>query len=264
MRGVIALAAAISLPETLANGSPFLQRSLIIFLTFSVILVTLVVQGLTLPIVIRALGIGGSADTQRSTAEARRLVIRSALAYLGRMQDASPEFAEIDQDIARHYTQRMATLGSDRQEPNPQDVIKQARYLDVSRQLLNVERETALRLRTEGRISNEALREIERDLDLSVVRLNTMQRPPQLTGVPRCAPTEDLILFGCWSKPIIPQHLRRPWQFLSPADWTGSNLRATNPAPLDFATRSTQQQFHFARTASPACRLVGGPHNCIA
>ena len=57
MRGVLALAAAISLPETIADGSPFPHRDLIIFLTFSVILVTLVLQGLTLPSVIRALGL---------------------------------------------------------------------------------------------------------------------------------------------------------------------------------------------------------------
>jgi CPA1 family monovalent cation:H+ antiporter len=60
MRGVVALAAAISLPEVLADGSPFPQRNLILFLTFSVILVTLVLQGLTLPPLIRALGLAGA------------------------------------------------------------------------------------------------------------------------------------------------------------------------------------------------------------
>ena len=72
MRGVIALAAAVSLPQSLLNGSPFSKRSLIIVLTFSVILVTLVLQGLTLPTVIRALGLGGAGDAERSTREARR------------------------------------------------------------------------------------------------------------------------------------------------------------------------------------------------
>ena len=71
---VIGLAAAISCPSR-ADGSPFSKRSLIIVLTFSVILVTLVVQGLTLPMVIRALGLGGAEDAERSIREARRLVI---------------------------------------------------------------------------------------------------------------------------------------------------------------------------------------------
>ncbi len=61
MRGVVSLAAAIALPATLANGAPFTQRNLIIFLTFIVILVTLVLQGLTLPPLIRALGLAGAA-----------------------------------------------------------------------------------------------------------------------------------------------------------------------------------------------------------
>ena len=57
MRGVIALAAAIALPQALADGSPFPQRNLIVFLAFCVILVTLVLQGLTLPWVVRILGV---------------------------------------------------------------------------------------------------------------------------------------------------------------------------------------------------------------
>src|SRR2546423_8402620 len=59
MRGVIALAAALALPQVLSDGSPFPRRNLIIFLTFCVILVTLVGQGLSLPAVIRALGLAG-------------------------------------------------------------------------------------------------------------------------------------------------------------------------------------------------------------
>jgi monovalent cation/hydrogen antiporter len=69
MRGVIALAAAIALPQTLADGSPFPQRDLIVFLAFSVILVTLVLQGLTLPWVVRILGV---ADTAGPNVEGSR------------------------------------------------------------------------------------------------------------------------------------------------------------------------------------------------
>ncbi len=57
MRGVIALAAAISLPEMLDNGTPFPQRDVLIFLTFCAILFTLVAQGLSLPFFIRKLGL---------------------------------------------------------------------------------------------------------------------------------------------------------------------------------------------------------------
>src|SRR4030095_8603695 len=79
MRGVISLAAAMALPHTLANGAPFEQRQLIIFLAFSVILVTLVLQGLTLPPLIRALGLAGAPGRNTEEEEARRVILETAL-----------------------------------------------------------------------------------------------------------------------------------------------------------------------------------------
>ena len=162
MRGVIALAAAISLPQTLANGSPFPQRSLIIFLTFCVILVTLVVQGLTLPVLVQALGLSSAAGAGDVTA-ARRMVLEAALEHLG----APATQHSVDADIAQHYRERLANLHESSEQYE--------RYLHVSRELLGVERETALRLRREGQISDEALRAIERELDLSSIRLDPAQ-----------------------------------------------------------------------------------------
>jgi NhaP-type Na+/H+ or K+/H+ antiporter len=80
--GVLALAAALSLPETLADGTAFPQRDLIIFLTFCVILVTLVLQGLTLPPLIRALGLAGATGHKEEEEEARRTMIEAAMVYL--------------------------------------------------------------------------------------------------------------------------------------------------------------------------------------
>ena len=77
MRGVLALAAAMSLPQTIEDGSPFPHRDLIVFLTFCVILVTLVFQGLTLPVLIRMLGLAEPSGPKREEQEARRLVLRS-------------------------------------------------------------------------------------------------------------------------------------------------------------------------------------------
>ncbi len=71
MRGVLGLAAALSIPGTLADGRAFPGRDLILFLTFSVILVTLVLQGLTLPLLIRFLGLGGADEDHREEACAR-------------------------------------------------------------------------------------------------------------------------------------------------------------------------------------------------
>ena len=82
MRGVLALAAAISLPTALENGDPFPQRNLIIFLTFCVIFATLVLQGLTLPAVIRKLGlaVGGAYNLEEQ--QARMLILNTVLEYL--------------------------------------------------------------------------------------------------------------------------------------------------------------------------------------
>ncbi|HET9696377.1 MAG TPA: Na+/H+ antiporter, partial [Terriglobales bacterium] len=78
MRGVISLAAALSLPQMIA-GRPFMQRNIIIFLAFSVILVTLVLQGLTLPPLIRALGLAGVGGTDEEEKEARQAILQAAL-----------------------------------------------------------------------------------------------------------------------------------------------------------------------------------------
>ena len=86
MRGVLALAAAMSLPETIADGSPFPHRDLIVFLTFCVILVTLVFQGLTLPSLIRILGLAEPAGPKPEEQEARRLVLQAAQARLEDMR----------------------------------------------------------------------------------------------------------------------------------------------------------------------------------
>lgn len=172
MRGVIALAAAISLPQTLSSDAPFPHRSLIIFLTFSVILVTLVLQGLTLPAVIRALGLGGSSRPHTREEEARRLVLERALQRLKqRREEDKPEFADTYDDLAQHYRERLASVnGQVDEDVNPQQY---QRYLALSREMLEVERQAALDLRNQGRIDNEIARELEEELDLSETRLRS-------------------------------------------------------------------------------------------
>jgi Na+/H+ antiporter len=172
MRGVLALAAAMSLPETVAGGSPFPHRDLIIFLTFCVILVTLVFQGLTLPTIIRILGLAETASPKREQEEARRLVLEKTLARLEEVRRNDPSaIAEVYDDVEQHYKHRLASVSAVTHE---QDQIRAEHYfrsLDLSRTLLEVERNAALRLRDEGRITDETLRELEREQDLNETRL---------------------------------------------------------------------------------------------
>jgi monovalent cation/hydrogen antiporter len=176
MRGVVALAAAISLPDVLADGSAFPQRNLIIFLTFSVILVTLVLQGLTLPPLIRALGLAGATDLNSEEEAARSMMVEAALTHLeeARKKD-SVEFASIYEDLAQHYKHRLAKLkGADNVEigANP---AAYGRHIALTREMLRAERQAAIKLRNEGRINDEVLRKVEHELDLNEKRLSLIQ-----------------------------------------------------------------------------------------
>ena len=173
---MVALTAAISLPEVLANGSAFPQRNLIIFLTFSVILVTLVLQGLTLPPLIRALGLVGAEDDKSEEKEARSAMVEAALAYLeeARTQDGA-EFRSIYEDLAKHYRHRLAKLRGEDHEEIGANPAAYARHITLTREMLLVERQAAIKLRNEGRINDEVLRRVEHELDLNETRLSLMQ-----------------------------------------------------------------------------------------
>jgi monovalent cation/hydrogen antiporter len=173
MRGVVSLAAAMALPQTLSNGAPFPQRNMIIFLAFSVILVTLVLQGLTLPPLIRALGLAGVSESNTEEKEGRRAVLEAALEHLEKSRSKSgSEAAEVYEDLAQHYRHRLAILsdGVDAGEDSAGTVFYR-HFIELSRELLHVERRTAVRLRNERRISDELLRELEHELDLNEARL---------------------------------------------------------------------------------------------
>jgi CPA1 family monovalent cation:H+ antiporter len=169
MRGVVSLAAALALPTLLVDGSPFPHRDLIICLVFCVILVTLVLQGLTLPPLIRLLGLAGGEGPNCEELEARRIVTQAAMSHLedakARDKDKS---GEVYEDLIGHYRHRLATLRVDASSAERMD---HERHVELSLEALRVERETAIRLRNEGRTNDTVLRRIERELDLSESRL---------------------------------------------------------------------------------------------
>jgi CPA1 family monovalent cation:H+ antiporter len=173
MRGVVSLAAAIALPQTLSNNSPFPQRNMIIFLAFSVILVTLVLQGLTLPSLIRALGVAGTSEENPEEHEARHTILQAALDHLEEAKAKDdPASAEIYDDLGQHYRSRLIALaesGDGGKDNTNQDFY--SRHLELSRELLRVERQTAIQLRNRGRIGDDLLRRIEHELDLSEARI---------------------------------------------------------------------------------------------
>jgi CPA1 family monovalent cation:H+ antiporter len=176
MRGVIALAAAMALPRTLAEGTALPQKNAIVFFTFCVIVATLLFQGLTLPPLIRLLGLETLPGPDCEEKEARRIVLQSALSRLEQIRaGGSDALAPVYDDLAQHYRQRLASL--EVQGTGDGDVHRTSR--EISRELLRVERESAIQLRDERRINDEVLREIEHDLDLREARMQPSQRQVQ-------------------------------------------------------------------------------------
>lgn len=171
MRGALALAAAISLPQTIGDGTPFPQRSTIIFLIFSAIFVTLVLQGLTLPALIRKLGLVGLGRADLEEQEARREILSSVLDHIRSLRsEADPEHAGVYDDLARHYRGRLALVQSGDEEHDPQDLSTARDYRRISRELYAMERNIAIQLRDRNKINDEVLRMLEREADLAEAR----------------------------------------------------------------------------------------------
>lgn len=171
MRGVVALAAAISLPTTLTDGSPFPQRNVIIFLTFCVIFVTLVFQGLSLPYFIRRLGLARDAVENPEEARARYAIIDAALAYLesARESDRS-EAAPVYDELIRVQKHHLNLLTGPRHADTgytPQDY---ALYRELSQSIRALQRAALLNLRNHNKINDEVLRRLEQELDLFELR----------------------------------------------------------------------------------------------
>jgi Na+/H+ antiporter len=173
MRGVIALAAAISLPEFLSDGTPFPQREVMIFLTFCVIFVTLVLQGLTLPSLIRKLGLAGMAGENPEEEKARRAMVEAALAYLEHAREGEPpEFASVYDTLIRVQHHRLKMIVGKASGDTGQTRDTYERFRDVSGHVLALQRATILHLRNENEINDEVLRKIEYELDLMEARFS--------------------------------------------------------------------------------------------
>jgi CPA1 family monovalent cation:H+ antiporter len=164
MRGVLALGAAFSLPESLPNGSAFPERSMIIYLTFCVIFTTLVLQGLSMPVLIRWLGLAGaSAADEEEEVWARRQLLETALAKLASLRgEKDGQHLEALERLEEYYQRRLRLLES----PGPAAQESDHLYSTVAQELRNVERAVANHLRAENKIHDEVLRKLERELDL--------------------------------------------------------------------------------------------------
>jgi CPA1 family monovalent cation:H+ antiporter len=176
MRGVVSLAAALALPLTIRDGSPFPGRDLILFLTFIVILVTLVVQGLSLPPLIRWLGVKDDGAMEREEREARLKANRDALDRLNEIVERDPAKADAWQRLRIEYEDHIKQVeGSEPESAGTALRLFSSEYERLSHEALLQERRTILELRNQSVISDEVLRRIQRDIDLAEARLKHHQ-----------------------------------------------------------------------------------------
>ena len=174
MRGVVALAAADSLPMTLNDGSPFPQRSLILFLTFSLILVTVVLQGLSLPWLIRALRLPSQDGGYCEEGQARHLMLQAAIDFLTerKISAKGQSEAHLYDDLLHQFEHRITDV--DLCGPDGTNQAESEETLTLNQVLLETirrEREELNSLRESGRIGDGVHRSLERELDLSESRL---------------------------------------------------------------------------------------------
>ncbi|MDR3459816.1 MAG: Na+/H+ antiporter [Verrucomicrobiae bacterium] len=176
MRGVVSLAAAMSVPEFIHKNVPFPKRDLILFLTFMVILVTLVLQGLSLPALIRWLGIEDDGSLENEERSARVKANQAALDRLENIAESEPAKIDALKRLRVEYEDHILQLkASAPGRTNKRIRLFSAEYERLSQLALVEERKTILQLRNESIISDEVLREIQQDIDLAEARLKHHQ-----------------------------------------------------------------------------------------
>lgn len=172
MRGGISLAAALAIPIMTAAG-PFPERRLIIFLTFCVLLATLIGEGGTLPWLLRVLKVRDDGEDQR---EERVALAHTAKAALNRLEDLArkDDIPKSIYDMLRgRFSSRWMEFSSD--EPDTKHSRFSDRYRHLYRDLLDAQRESLIELRANGNVDNTVLRRIQRLLDLEVEEVDLLE-----------------------------------------------------------------------------------------
>lgn len=172
MRGAVSLAAALAIPVTIDSGAPFPQRDLIIFLTYAVILATLILQGLSLPLFIRKLGVEADETTAQREATARLLAARAAMDRIDQLAREDWVREDTAQRLKGAYEFRIRRFSARFDETDDGAIDERSmNYQRLVREALEAQRAEIVRLRNAGRINDDIMHRIERDLDLEDTRL---------------------------------------------------------------------------------------------
>jgi monovalent cation/hydrogen antiporter len=173
MRGAITLAALLAVPKLTAAGEPLAGRDDIIYLGFAVIIVTLVAQGMTLPVLARRIHLSEHPSVADAERQARLQVTEAALKHLGEACVSGELPAELTDGLQARYLarlRRLETMSGD-EDLESEAAGTTAADLALRRELIAIQRRTLSGLRQQGRIGVTTLRSIELDLDLEEARL---------------------------------------------------------------------------------------------
>jgi monovalent cation/hydrogen antiporter len=173
MRGAVSLAAALSIPLATDAGDAFPNRSLIIFLTFTVILGTLLIQGLSLPWLVHWLGIEDGDGAEKEEAKARLFAAEAALARLEELAEEDWVREDTLERLRGMFGFRRERFRS-RFDPESDGQVEErsAAFQRLMHELLAAERDAVFELRRNRRIDDNVMRRVVRDLDLEEARLD--------------------------------------------------------------------------------------------
>jgi CPA1 family monovalent cation:H+ antiporter len=173
MRGIVSLAAALALPFETAAGAPFAFRNEIVLLTFAVILSTLVLQGLSLPPLLRLLKLQDDGSYEREMAHARESAARAALTRLDELEvegQASPEHLD---RLRTHYQEQAHRFSHVSAEDPACSEESGKAYRRIRHEALTAERHAVIALRDDETISDTVLHQLEHELDVEALRIGT-------------------------------------------------------------------------------------------
>lgn len=172
-RGAVSLAAALAVPRTLTAGGPFPDRDVIVFVTFGVIVVTLVAQSLVLPAVVRWARLPVDAGARQERQLADTVAAEEALDALPRVAAELGTDPLVVDRLRREFEKHLRLLRADGEDADDEPALRFDRhYTELRLALLARKRATVLRLRDEQRIDDAVLRHVQARLDIEEVRLS--------------------------------------------------------------------------------------------
>jgi len=174
MRGVVSLAVALALPLTLPAGGSFPAREAVLIVTLTVIVFTLLGQGLTLPWLIRRLQLGTDSELREEEAGARQQMIDAATRRIDQLYPVWPDHRPLLDRLRDTYQHRSEHVERQREATGSGEEDREIiEHREIQRTVIDSEREALLRLRAEGAIDDDVRRALERELDLEERRVDT-------------------------------------------------------------------------------------------